>query len=203
MERIHTIGHSTQSGDAFLEKLERHLVDILFDVRSVPYSRKNPQFDREKLKSLVNDAGIKYVHMGKALGARAEDSSCYENGRVVYDRLAQRADFKSAIARILDGAGKGHRLVLMCAEKEPLDCHRTILVSKALARSGASIAHILIDGSLERHEDTMARLIDRLGKTGQSDFFLSELGQLENAYRIREREIAFTREDVSSAALGQ
>lgn len=198
MEFIYTIGHSTQSAEAFVEKLQRRRVDILFDVRSVPFSHTTPQFDREKLKSLVDGAGIKYLHMGKALGARTQDSSCYENGRVVYERLAQKPDFKCAIARILDGAEKGYRLVLMCAEKEPLDCHRTILVSKALARRGASIMHILIDGSLEHHEATMNRLIDRLGKAGQTDFFLSETEQLENAYRIREREIAFKNDDRSS-----
>lgn len=202
MQSIYTIGHSTQSGEDFLEKLKRHRIEILCDVRSTPFSRMTPQFNRESLKALVNDAGIKYVHMGQALGARSDDPSCYENGQVVYDRLAQKPDFKSAIARILDGAKKGHRMALMCAEKEPLDCHRTILVSKALTREAADVVHILDDGRLERHADTMARLIERLGKTGQTDLFLSEGEQLENAYRIREREIAYTREKATSVAIG-
>ncbi len=202
MESVFTIGHSTQPSVDFIAKLKRHDVTDVFDVRSVPYSQFNPQFDREKLKSKLNAAGIRYLHMGKTLGARSDDPSCYENGRVKYDRLAQKPEFRSAIDRIIRGAKGGYRIALMCAEKEPLDCHRSILVSRAIDAQHVQVMHILGDGTLESHEDTLRRLIAILGKTGQGDLFLSDREQVEHAYRVREKDIAYAEEQEPAVVIG-
>jgi uncharacterized protein (DUF488 family) len=100
------------------------------------------------------------VFVGKELGGRPEDPSCYENGKVQYDRLAATELFKSGIDRVLVGAQK-YRVALMCAEKEPLNCHRTLLVGRVLENRGTSIMHILSDGSVEPQDRTMSRLIGR------------------------------------------
>lgn len=87
----------------------------------------------------------------------SNDESCYEDGKVQYHRLAATPLFKQGIDRVLTGGGK-FRVAIMCAEKEPLDCHRTLLVSRALQQRGASIAHILADGTVETQAQAMARL---------------------------------------------
>ena len=128
---VFTVGHSTHALDDFLALLLRHGITAIADVRSSPYSRMNPQFNRETLHAALKGAGIAYVFLGAELGARSRDPDCYEDGKVQYDRLARTAAFQRGLARVQQGAAQ-YRLALMCAEKEPLDCHRTILVARHL-----------------------------------------------------------------------
>src|ERR1051325_10744048 len=151
---VYTVGHSTHSIERFIELLTSTHVEAVSDVRSRPYSRMNPQFNREPLEKVLCGVGIKYVFLGKELGARSEDKSCYRNGQVQYDLLASTPLFKQGIDRIKDGA-RDYRVALMCAEKEPLECHRTILVARRLFEDGISITHILADGRLEEHSRTI------------------------------------------------
>src|SRR5271168_1164248 len=128
---VFTIGHSNHSPEHFLALLQRHSITALCDVRSHPYSLRNPQFNREELKESLRPHSIKYIFLGKELGARSEDPSCYDRGKISYDRLAQTALFQQGLDRIQEGT-KTHRVAIMCAEKEPLDCHRTVLVARYL-----------------------------------------------------------------------
>jgi uncharacterized protein (DUF488 family) len=149
-----TIGHSTHPLETFVALLHRHRVAALADVRSAPYSRFNPQFNKDVLEKSLAVHGIRYVFLGHELGARSDDPSCYVNGRVQYARLASTDSFKSGIERVVRGAND-FRLALMCAEKEPLECHRALLVARALAEIGIVVQHILPDGRLESHEAAM------------------------------------------------
>ena len=128
-----TIGHSTHAFDAFTALLHRHHVTAVADVRSAPYSRFNPQFNRKPLTEALKVQGMRYVYLGRELGGRSDDLDCYEDGRIRYDRVAATESFKSGLARVVQGAAK-HRIALMCAEKEPLDCHRTLLVAPRARR---------------------------------------------------------------------
>jgi uncharacterized protein (DUF488 family) len=157
-----TIGHSTHSLEAFVALLRQHSVTALADVRSAPFSRFNPQFNKEALDRGLEAHGIKYLFLGRELGARSDDRSCYENGRVQYARLARTEAFRNGIERIIRGTGE-HRIALMCAEKEPLKCHRALLVARALAARGVGVEHILPDGRLESHRATMDRGLGILG----------------------------------------
>ena len=156
-----TIGHSTHALGAFIALLRLHGVSAVADVRSAPYSRFNPQFNREPFAEALDAEGIRYVYLGNALGGRSEDPACYEDGRIRYDRVAATEPFQSGLARVVHGA-KGFRVALMCAEREPLDCHRTLLVSRALDERGVDVAHIHADGRLEPHDEAMNRLLDIL-----------------------------------------
>src|ERR1700674_3398382 len=149
-EVIFTIGHSTHPQKRFIALLLQHGITALCDVRSKPYSRVNPQFNREELKESLRERCIKYVFLGKELGARSEDPMCYENGKVQYDRLAHTDLFRRGLERVQNGM-KDYRLALMCAEKEPLECHRTILIARHLADLGFDVQHIHADGRLESH----------------------------------------------------
>ena len=188
---IFSIGHSTHPVDHFMDLLARHGIDAVADVRSSPYSRFNPQFNRQTIANALKHSGIKYAFFGKELGARTEDPSCYLNGRVQYARLAARADFGHAIDRLLAGA-KDHRIALMCSEKEPLECHRTILVSQALIKTGCPMTHILHDGTLETHDATLDRLLQLVGSSNE-DMFSSRSDLLSEALSKQESRIAYVK----------
>ena len=167
---ILTIGHSNHTQEFFLELLTRHRVTALADVRSAPYSRFNPQFDREKLSEALRASTIKYVYLGEELGGRSDDQSCYEHGRVRYDRLARTPLFRDGLHRVMRGAQE-YRVALMCAEKEPLHCHRTLLVGQELDQRGVDVAHILPDGRLEAHASAMTRLLAEFNLENDEDLF--------------------------------
>jgi uncharacterized protein (DUF488 family) len=189
--KIYTVGHSNHPNEKFLGLLTQHEITAIADVRSTPFSRRNPQFNSKTLASSLDAQGIAYVPLGKELGARSDDPACYEQGRVQYGRLAQTPLFKLGIQRVLTGAQR-YRVALMCAEKEPLDCHRTLLVSRALEAVGAAIVHILADGSLELNEQTMARLV-AAARLPKGDLFQDSAALLEAACTAREHKIAYVR----------
>jgi uncharacterized protein (DUF488 family) len=198
---IYTIGHSTHPIEAFIALLKQHGITAVADVRSAPYSRFNPQFSKEPLGQALRAAGIAYVFLGRELGARTEDRSCYENGRVRYDRLAKTDLFRSGLDRVRKGAGS-HRVALMCAEKDPLHCHRTILVARALEREGVAVTHILADGGLEPHEVAIRRLMSEL-RLQPPDMFRTADDLAAEAYAKQEERIAYQEEtEAQSAADG-
>lgn len=190
---ILTIGHSTHELAVFLDLLKRHDAEVVADVRSSPYSRFNPQFNREILKKELRTHGIRYVFLGEELGARSDDPSCYENGRVQYERLVRTEPFRSGIKRIERGASE-YRVCLLCAEKDPLECHRTILVSKELVEHGSPVSHILADGSIETHEEAMSRLLEITGLS-MNDLFNTREQLLTNALKLQAEKIAFVNHD--------
>lgn len=148
---VFTVGHSSHPREHFAkELLHRHRIAVLADVRSAPYSRFAPDFDREALRSFLAASDIRYVYFGDELGGRPSDPACYENGRVRYDRVAAAASFRRGLDRLRTEAAS-HRVAVMCSEKEPLHCHRTLLVAHALDGRGVGVEHILADGSVASH----------------------------------------------------
>ena len=189
---IYTIGHSKHPINRFIALLQQHCVEALADVRSTPYSRFNPQFNKEKLQAALAAAGIRYVFLGEELGARSRDPSCYdEGGRVSYAKLSLTEAFRRGIERLLTGMQQ-HRIAIMCAEREPLECHRTILVSRELEKAGVPVTHILQDGSLEPHRQTMIRLASDL-KLTSTDLFRTRDELIEDAYEMQGSRIAYIR----------
>jgi uncharacterized protein (DUF488 family) len=197
---VYTIGHSTHTIEAFLELLRKHSVTAVVDVRSAPFSRFNPQFNRDTLQGSLAAHAIKYVFLGRELGARSDDPSCYEGGRVQYARLARTASFKAGLDRVVEDASR-HHIALMCAEKEPLECHRTLLIGRALVALGVDIEHILADGTLEPHERSMTRLLDIVGLP-QQDLFSSREQLIEEAMARQEQRIAYVDEKLAAEARG-
>ncbi|WP_316235310.1 MULTISPECIES: DUF488 domain-containing protein [unclassified Bradyrhizobium] len=189
VDAVYTIGHSTHAIEKLIELLKGQNITAVCDVRSRPYSRMNPQFNREPLKKALRESGIKYVFLGAELGARSDDKNCYRNGQVQYDLLARTDLFKKGIERVKEGA-RTYRLALMCAEKEPLECHRTILVSRTLFEEGIPIKHILSDGAVEDHAHAINRLIALLRIPG-SDMFRSDDAVVREAYTRQGNEIAY------------
>lgn len=195
---VFTIGHSTHSIEAFVALLKQQGVTALADVRSAPFSRFNPQFNKDALARELKARGIKYVFLGRELGARSDDRSCYENGRVQYGRLARTDRFRQGLERVRRGAEE-HRIALMCAEKEPLECHRTLLVARALDEQGVEVMHILGDGRLESHADAMERLLEVTGLPHE-DLFRSRAELISEALKRQEDKVAYVDEKLAAEA---
>jgi uncharacterized protein (DUF488 family) len=191
---IYTIGHSNHPIQEFLDLLQRHSITAVADVRSTPYSRFNPQFRREKLQASLAAIGIQYVFLGEELGARSQDPACYDaGGRVSYTKLARTDLFRKGIHRLLTGMQQ-HRIAVMCAEREPLECHRTILVARELASEGVPVAHILADGALEPHEHALRRLARSLDLP-EADLFDDLPARIDQVYEQQATRIAYVRKE--------
>lgn len=189
---VFTIGHSTHTIERFVGLLLQHGVNVVADVRSVPYSRMQPQFNRETVVRALDTYGIGYLFLGNELGARSNDKSCYENGQVQYHRLARTQAFHTGIER-LHVESENRRIALMCAEREPLECHRTLLVGRELVAGGISVVHIHADGHMETHADAMRRLL-RVFDLPEEDLFRTESDLVDEAYKKQESRIAYVNE---------
>jgi type I restriction enzyme, S subunit len=188
---IYTIGHSNHSIEKFIRLLNQHKINIIVDIRSAPYSRYNPQYNREQLQQSLKLANIKYLYMGKELGGRPKDLDDYDKGVADYDRILNQKDFKDGIERLLKGR-KDFNIAIMCSEKDPLNCHRMLLVGRDLKKFNVPIKHILADGKIEDNSIAEKRLLDITGlKPTLFEFDLDEKQQLEEAYRKRSLDVAF------------
>ena len=180
--RILTIGHSTHPLGEFVALLRRHGVTALADVRSSPFSRFNPQFNQPVVEREVEAHGIRYVFMGDELGGRPRNPSGYgEGGRALYGHLGEA----TSIDRLMRGAEK-YEIALMCAEKDPKNCHR-LRIAENLTDNGIEVGHILADGSLESHARTMERVRKQTG--AEQDGLFQARDKL--ALSAQERRIAY------------
>lgn len=192
---IFTIGHSDHSMDRFIELLRANGVTAVADVRTSPVSRWHPHFSRDAFKRSLADAGIGYVFMGRELGGRPHDKALYQGRTADYERMAESPAVKAGLQRIAQGA-RTRTIAVVCAERDPLDCHRMLLVARRLSELGLVIRHILVDGSVEEHEQAEHRLLREAGLERPDLFAPAHPERLAQAYRARSLNVAFTeRED--------
>lgn len=200
MNELLTIGHSTHPIDVFIGLLKQHGVTAVADVRSHPYSRYFPQYSRDALKEALAQAKIAYVFLGKELGARSENPACYRQGKAQYELLAKEPQFAIGLDRLRTGMNR-FKIALMCAEKDPLYCHRAVLVARKVHESGVPVEHIYADGSIKGHSEMEARML-RLLKMPESDMFRGREEILIEAYRIRGEQIAYEDETMLKTEFG-
>ncbi len=194
MKILFTIGHSNHPIQHFISLLRQHCITAVVDVRSAPYSKYNPHFNQDALAAELKKHGIVYVFLGKELGARPDDEGCYIDGRADYKRISERPDFKIGIDKLLRGI-EDYCIALLCAEKDPIDCHRTILVCHFLRKMDLIIKHILADGSIEEHKHAESRLIEVMDlEPNLFDQPLDNSERIERAYELRAREISYKSE---------
>ena len=186
---LFTIGHSNIPAVRFIGMLRETSVETLVDVRSIPVSRFCPWFSAKNLAPLLAAANINYLFLGEELGGRPRDPSLYCDGTADYDAMARRPRFQAALDHLLADGGL-RRPCLMCSERDPLACHRCLLVGRALAARGATIGHILHDGTIEAHTRTERRLLEVAG--ADNDLFATGQDErLAAAYRHRARALAY------------
>ncbi|MGD8330536.1 MAG: DUF488 domain-containing protein [Acidobacteriota bacterium] len=179
-DTLYTIGHSTHPTEEFVRLLRGHGITAVADVRSAPYSRYNPQFRKETLAASLKAAGVAYVYLGRELGARVEDPACHVDGRVSYRKVAQTELFRSGLQRVRDGM-RNYRVALMCAERDPITCHRMMLVTRNLRKEEFAIAHIRADSTLESNAEAEHRLLDAAGLPAAT-LFENQNALIEAAY---------------------
>ncbi|MGI0484611.1 DUF488 family protein [Pantanalinema rosaneae CENA516] len=203
---LFSVGHSNYEMETFISLLRQHEITAVADVRSHPYSRFLPHFNQVALKEYLAREGIRYVFLGQELGARPSNQECYFNGKAVYEKIASTDLFHEGIQRILKGLKK-YRISLMCAEKDPITCHRAILVCRYLRHFNFQINHILKDGDLETHTHLEERMLIKHGfrefseiQKGQAQLSLFAQPEdnlptkeecLERAYQLQGNEIAY------------
>ncbi len=184
---LFTIGHSNLTADRFVALLKHAGVTAIADVRSVPFSRWCPWFSGKALAERLAREAIAYIALGDALGGRPRDPRLYRDGIADYEAMAARAEFAAGLERVVDEMAR-HRVCLLCAEREPLDCHRCLLVGRALAERGLALGHLRADGTIEPHAATEQRLLALSG--GEVDLFREPAERLALAYRRRAQAVA-------------
>lgn len=153
---LYSIGHGRRPADEFLKLLEENAIDYLIDVRTTPYSRFNPQYNKNTLQALLENHSIKYIHMGEQLGGRPKDPDCYnEKGRVDYSVLSKKDYFLEGIERLKTAYTKKLRAAIMCSESKPQECHRCLLIGKALHEQNIPILHIDEKGKLIEQDELL------------------------------------------------
>lgn len=206
---IFTIGHSLQSQDDFYDMLQHFNVNCIIDVRSMPYSKHAPQFNKNALNTYLKNRNIIYAHFGIEFGARRNDclSTIYKNNQeymqVNFELGVKTDNFKTGIRRLDKALGQGRTVALMCTEANPLDCHRFSFISRYLYDNNYNIAHIIRDKDthniqVKKHKELENNMINEYIKKGK----LWEIGGLfpewdneekrrKEAYRLKNNDIGY------------
>jgi uncharacterized protein (DUF488 family) len=200
MKELFTIGHSNHSLEHFIELLLQHRLSTIADIRSGPYSKYSPHFNKDELDSALRNAGIDYIFLGRELGAQRSEDDCYIDGQAKYDRIAHLPAFRHGLEIVLQKV-EHYRIALMCSESDPITCHRTILVSRELKKMcpDLEITHLLGDGEVERQDMSEKRLVN-LHKL-QPELFgdlTSTSGLIEKAYDLQAEKIAYRKVTVEA-----
>ncbi|MEO1496877.1 MAG: DUF488 domain-containing protein [Planctomycetota bacterium] len=191
---IYTVGYSTHEWASLVALLNTVPITAVADVRSHPTARL-PQYRRENLAVGLRAEGVAYVFLGDQLGARRQEAECYVDGRADYERVAELPAFGDGIARLTEGVAD-YTVALMCAEREPLDCHRGVLIARVLQERGWRVRHLLADGTMEEHARTEERLVAQMGVDPLLDAGMDPRLLRERAYKERGREIAYRLPDL-------
>ncbi|MDR1832599.1 MAG: DUF488 domain-containing protein [Fusobacteriaceae bacterium] len=195
---VFSIGHSQHEPEYFLQLLKQHEINYVIDVRSHPYSEFAQNYNRENLKRFLEENGVHYYFMGDYFGARRPEKKLYTSeGYLDFDKVRQDEKFSQGKNNVIKGIENGNRIAFMCVEKDPLDCHRAILVTKSFHDAGINVRHILSDGSVQTQEELENRLLGKyFPKRQQKSLFdennLSEEQYLINAYKRQNKEIGYS-----------
>lgn len=156
----YTIGHSTNSIEKFLLLLKENKINCIVDVRSSPFSKIAPQYNKDNIKKTLKINNIFYLFLGNELGARYNDINLFENGVVSFKKVSITQNFQSGIKRIVEGIKKEFKIALMCSERDPINCHRFGLISHELFKIGINVFHIFDNGIILSNEELEKKLIE-------------------------------------------
>ena len=188
---LYTIGYSAFEPVNLIRLLNERSIGAVADVRSTPYSSRFREYNREQLQALLRRNRIHYLYLGKELGARPDKPELYSNGRADFRKMAATESFREACQRIRNGLSK-MSICLLCAEKDPIQCHRTVLICHNFLKlyPAANISHILADGGIESQEQTDLRIM-RKHDLLREHLLMDFEQRMEEAYRKQEEEVAY------------
>lgn len=202
MGSLYTIGHSQHKIDYFVGLLRKYNINFILDVRSTPYSKYAEQFNKEYLKNRLQNAGLKYYFMGTYFGARPDDRNLYcDEGYLDFERVRKSSQFLKGFNSVIKGLEQGNNIALMCTEKDPFDCHRAIMVSRAFDLANIEVNHVLEDGELQSQTKLNERLLNKyypdMAQITLFDYLdmKEESDYLGMAYEQRNKEIGYRLED--------
>lgn len=159
---IYTIGHSNYTVEKLIDMLKYYNINCVVDIRGTPYSKYNVQFDKETIRYTLNKAGFIYIYMAKELAAKRINKQSYnDEGYSDFEKVINEKEFLEGIERLKNGCNKGYNIALLGAMQEPIRCHRSILVGKALRKAGFDVKHILDDYSIASQDDIEQMLLDK------------------------------------------
>ena len=171
MTPIYTIGYGARSVEDLISVLQSNQIEYLLDIRSSPYSSYKPEFSKNALKATLEAHGIRYLFMGDTLGGQPEDKSCYTDGKVDYEKVAQQSFYQEGLRRLHKASRQNQRVVLMCSEGKPENCHRTKLIGQTLTAEGIEVLHIDEEDTLISQKDVLLRLTGGQPSLFGDDFF--------------------------------
>jgi len=184
--KIFTIGHSNYTVEKLIHMLRHYNIDCVVDIRGTPYSKYNIQFDKETIRETLKKEGFIYIYMAKELAAKRENRiSYYDEGYSDFEKVVYEEDFIKGIQRLKDGCEKGYRIALLGAMQDPIRCHRSILVGRALRDHGFTVGHILDDYSLAFSDRDQVTIDTILGTAP------TEKELIEEGYRLANKEIGY------------
>jgi uncharacterized protein (DUF488 family) len=161
--RLFSIGHSNHEFTDLIRLLQRARITAVADVRSSPFSQRHPQFNRPELEDGLRRHDIAYTFLGDHLGGRPQPPSLYDpDGRVNYERVQTMAFFRQGLEHLIKGLDQ-FTIAMLCAEEDPLDCHRALMIAPALVEQGITPAHLRADGAINTTADLEARLLAETG----------------------------------------
>jgi uncharacterized protein (DUF488 family) len=174
---IFTIGHSNHGLKQFVTLLKDNSIDVVVDIRSRPYSRFAPHFNKAALQDSLHAHGIRYLFLGDKLGGRPGDRRFYDSeGHVLYARISETPEFHEGVDSLIKGCNE-YRPALMCSEENPLNCHRYLLVGRFLENRGVTIIHIRGDGSQQSEKELVRENKANINTEKQQNFFPQQGGE--------------------------
>ena len=196
---IYTIGHSNYTVEKLIDMLKHYNINCVVDIRGTPYSKYNVQFDKETIRYTLNKAGFIYIYMAKELAAKRINKQSYnDEGYSDFEKVINEKEFLEGIERLKNGCNKGYNIALLGAMQEPIRCHRSILVGKALRKAGFDVKHILDDYSIASQDDIEQMLLDKYFSNRNQMTIDDLIGNaltreemIEEGYRIANKEIGY------------
>lgn len=190
-----TIGHSDLPVEVFINHLHKNMIDCVVDVRSSPYSKYSPQYNRGEISRTLERENIEYHYMGDVLGGRYSDPSLlFPDGTVDYQKVARTHKFISGLNKVISLIESGKIAALMCSEKDPLRCHRFVLVARNLQSRGVQVIHLYRDGGQKTHADLETRILNEVIDIHQVSLVDGDLTSLDLAYIALNKKIGYNNE---------
>ncbi len=184
IDMVYTIGYAGVTIDRFVQILESLRITLLIDVRSIPKSQYFYQFNNNNLSKTLANFGIKYENWNQEFGARQDDLNFYTDNILDYEKFAKSQQFKDGISRLAKLENQGENICLMCAEIDPINCHRAILCGKEIFANGIEINHIIAKRNgetyFENHKEFEKGLIQ-----------ITKINNIDEAYRKQNKKIGY------------
>ncbi len=177
---IYTIGYGARDINELLHALKENDIHYLLDVRSRPYSSYKPEFSKNPLKNFMENNGIRYLFIGDSLGGQPDVENCYTDGKVDYEKVEEKSFYKEGIKRLHKASEQNRRVVLMCSEGKPENCHRTKLIGQTLTAEGIEVLHIDETDKVISQKDVLLRF-----SKGQPSLFGDDFMSFKSRKRYR------------------